>query len=156
MAKKKGVIKGFFSSLVDVRKWANFDEVGDNARFISRTLKELLNREPLDGDKKSGEKVTFAVLAQRMQWSEDDIKARTKYFGWVSLTYTSAGLLLLLYTGYLIHSSDRFLAIIATLVLGVLMLSYAVRELFWYVQMKQRKLGCNMQDVMNVLLGRSK
>lgn len=152
MAEKKGVIKRFFSPLVDVRKWSDFDDVVDNAKFVTRSVKDLCNPQ----QEVNMQAANFEELKQRLHLTEEDIKKRTKYFLYYSLVYFFSALCLFFYMGYLIAVSGRILSVLATMILAVLMLVYAVREHLWYVQLKKRKLGCGFKDWIAFLLGRAK
>lgn len=156
-AKKKGVIKGFFGSLVDVRKWTDFDDIKSNARFIASSYRDLLPKKNQDGAGE-GSKVaqTFDETVRLLQWSEEDIKEKTKYFFRYFIIYLISAIGLFFYTVYLLNVSNKTLAIFASLILAMVMLVYAWREHFWYMQMRQRKLGCTLSDWVSFVFKRAK
>ena len=149
---KRGVVRGFFGSLVNVKKWSNFDEVAASARFVTKSVKDLC--QPQKGSSMSSS--SFAEMMQKLNLTEDDIKKRMKYFLYYFVVYFFSALCLFFYMGYLIATSGRILSVLVTMILGLLMTVYAVREHFWYMQLKTRKLGCSFRDWLAFLLWRTK
>jgi len=143
---EKETKKGFFSFILDVRKWANVDEITDNARAIAISLKNLQKH------RESSKYLltdTFDEVMRMLNVTEDEIKRRTRYFLYCSITYFVTFVGLLVYTIYLAYSSSMLLSTLTSLVLSLVMLVYALREHFWYTQMKMRKFGCGFKDWVN-------
>lgn len=149
---KKGVVRGFFGSLINIRKWSSYDAVKDNATLLTRTVKDLYRPERNGAAKVE----SFAAAAQRLQLSESDIKKRMHYFLYYAVIYLLVAISLLAYTIYLTMVSTAVLAILGCFVLTILMLVYSFREHFWYMQMKKRKLGCTVKEWVAFVLRRTK
>lgn len=149
---KKGIIKGFFGSILNVRKLSSYDEVKSVATSITRSVKDLYNTDRSDVVRVE----SFSSAMQRLQLTEGDIKKRTNYFLYYFLVYFLMAIALLTYAVYLMIIGGAILAVMASLVLTVLMLVYSFREHFWYMQMKKRKIGCTVKEWIAFILGRTK
>ena len=136
------VVRSFFGSLVNVKKWSSYDDIVDNAKFVAKSFKDLYKPKKEVGIKDA----SFDELVKRLQLSEEDIKQRSKYFLYYFLVYFFSAVCLFGYLSYLIMVNGRLLSILVTLILAVLMLVYALREHFWYMQLKKRKVGCTFKD----------
>lgn len=145
---KKGFFKSTFGFLFDVKRWISADEIKRYGRLIKNSAKDLAQTKPAATTTitEASEAKDFAGAAQAFQLSEEEIARRTKYFFYYFLIYFCVSLGLLVYAIYLIQSSGRLLAVLATLFLGIAMFVYALREHFLYMEMKQRKLGCSFTD----------
>jgi len=140
---KQGIVRSFFGSLVNVRKWSGFDEVISNAKFVAGSLRNLCT--PVQ-KKTDAVFSTFEEWAQKSQLTDEEIQKRAKYFLYYSIVYAIAALCLLFYVGYLIYSGGRILSILVTIVLTTMMFVYALREHVCYMQLKTRKLGFNFKE----------
>lgn len=153
---KKGIIKGFFGTLINVRKWADFDEIASVARFIANSFSDVCKPKSTQADSRMDGVKTFDEMVQRLQWSEEDITKRTKYFLYQFVTYALCAVALFCYSTYLLLYGHMFLATLASFILTVLMCAYAFREHFFYMQMRQRRLRCHFKDWLNYVFKRAK
>jgi len=147
---KRRPIRTFFKNLVNVRRWSNYDRVKDTGKIVFGTAKEFFIRE-----KPEIRTETFEAAIQRMNLREEDVKARKRIFYYYSILYFLFALGLLSYGIYLLINL-HFLAAIGSLALMILLLVYAYRESFWYMQMQNRKLGCTYKDWVAFILRRPK
>lgn len=96
---------------------------------------------------------TFDEAKQRLNLTEADIIQKTKQFLVMALIYVSLAIAAFVYAIYLL-SEHSFLAAILALVLTFFLLANALREHFWYMQMKLRYLGLNLHDWIKFCIGR--
>lgn len=150
---KKGVIKSFFGSLLNVRKWSSYDDVKSSAVVLTNLVKDLYG---LNKRNTTPQIESFSAAIQRLRLNENDIQQRTRYFLYYAICYFLVALALLAYTIYLMLGNGTILAVLVSFVLTALMLVYSFREHFWYMQMKKRKIGCTMKEWLAFVLGRAK
>lgn len=135
----KGIVK-VTKPLVNFPAWMGLNQILSTAKGIKNTAKGLV-----ETTSKPVHDETFKEAIKRLHLSEKDIQQRQKTFYRNALIYAGIGLLLLGYAIYLVIGS-HFAASFLSLVLFVLALALAFKQHFYYFQMKQRKLGCTVQD----------
>lgn len=150
--KEKGVIRTFFGSIFNVKKWVSYDEISYNGKWIIDSLKLLFSKPKKLTEQELNE--TFSDAVVRLRMSEIDIVAKTKHFLLTSILYFVIASGLFSYEIYLIIKGAPFLSLIMNFALIGLVGAYAYRESFWYMQMKRRKLGCTFEEWRNYILGR--
>lgn len=123
------------------RKWMGAETLGRDARNIQGFAKSIIKTpQPQQVRKES-----FEQAIKRQNLTEADIQRRIKETRITSWVYFSFFMALLLYTLILIiklHYLGILMGTVMTLLAGVL----AMRESFWYMQMKQRKLGITLKQ----------
>ena len=87
----------------------------------------------------------FAEAMQRLNLTEEQVTEQMKIRLHMALIYIGIALAIFIYAIYLLINGHFFAGILA-ITLGVLMSVYAYREHFWYMQMKQHKLGCTFKE----------
>ena len=118
---------------VNVPRWLGISQLRANAAAIVKMMQDLrIHRPPV-------RKEEFNEAMERLNLSEEDIKQRMKTCLLLSILYSTAALLFLIYTVYMILHGH--LGMILGLLITVLMSVFAYREHFWYFQMKTRSLG---------------
>ena len=131
-------------ALVDIRvdKWVSFSYIKDSFLGIKGVATDVFSV------KQQKRSETFEQAMARLNLTEEDLVRRKKEF--LSLTFLfvalSIGLL-----GYGIYWAAN-LVVSATLIsfsLCAFCLSQAFRFHFWYFQVKNRKLGCTVQEWFN-------
>jgi intracellular multiplication protein IcmV len=138
---KKGVIRTFFGSLTNVREFVNFNELKNDARVIKTAITDVFK--PADTRQKIDE--TFEEAMQRLNLTENDIQKQAKFFLYYSVFYMAFALAFIIYAVYLFLLL-KILASVTTLVLGIFLATYALKENFMYMQIKKRKLNCTFKD----------
>ncbi len=140
MGFKKVVKKGFFSGF-NAKRWVGMDQI----KRSGGTVKDLY----ADLYKKKGDEVprkeTFEECVQRYGLSEKDIQKKMKIFQLLAVGFFIGSFFVFAYTVFL-FSTGMFLAGMVSLMLTFLLWAYAFREHFNYYQMKQRRLGCTVQE----------
>lgn len=134
-----GILKqGALKVTSPFRRWMGTDRIGSDARHIAGLAKDFGSTKTQKGRKES-----FEQAKKRMNLTEEDIARRTKETYITSWVYFSICLVLLAYTIYLSFKM-LILGILLCGVLSVLAGILAIKESFYYMQLKKRKLGCTL------------
>jgi hypothetical protein len=144
--KKKGPVRKFFKSFVDVKRWMAYDEVSGNVKTTFGLYRRLFT--------KSAKPVyheTYEESIARQNLTEAQLTTRKKAFLYSALSYFVFALCLFLYFVQLLLNKHLFAAFFDLILVGVLTL-LAYHEHFWYMQMQKRKLGCNFHDWISFIL----
>ena len=137
-------------ALVDVRvdKWVSFSYVKNSFFNIKNVATDVFTVQ------KPARTETFDEAMIRMSLTEEDLALRRKEFLSIALLFVALSLGLLIYGLYWAIN----LVISATLIsfcLCAFCLSQAFRFHFWYFQVKNRKLGCTVQEWFNSKIAES-
>jgi uncharacterized membrane protein YphA (DoxX/SURF4 family) len=148
VTKKKGKVRKFFGSFVNVRAWVAYDELVANLgntcgffkRFFSRYQKEI-------------RKESYEEAVARMALTEEQLQHRKNTFLKSAITYL---IFVLILCGYAIYLSikSKFLALFLVLFLLVPTILITYREHFWYMQMERKKLGCTFCEWLEFIFRR--
>lgn len=138
--KKRGLIRSFFRSFVDVKKWSSYDYVSSNVkmtidlfcRFFSRDTKPMYHE-------------SYEESVTRLGMTEEQLANRKKVFLCSTLIYSVFAAAFFTYFVYLVAHGYLYAASFVFM-LSMTLLLVAYREHFWYMQMQKRKLGCNFGD----------
>jgi len=148
--KKKGPVRKFFKSFVDVKRWMAYDEVSGNVKTTFGLYHRLFSPRA-----KSVYHETYEESIARQNLTEAQLTARKKAFLYSALSYFVFALCLFLYFIQILLNKHLFAAIFDLVLVGILsMLAY--HEHFWYMQMQKRKLGCSFHDWICFILRRAK
>lgn len=139
--KKTGMIKGFFKSTINVKRWASTREIKASTKLLTGAAKDIFTTEKHEIHSES-----FEEALQRLNLSEEDLQQRQKGFFYSFLIYGIIGLGLLVYSAAIFIITGHFMGGVLSLVLGALALMYAYRGHFWYTQIKHRKLGVTFKE----------
>lgn len=123
------------------RKWMGTESLGRDARNI-RGIANSIIKTPQPHQVK---KESFEQAIKRQNLTEADIQRRIKETKITSWVYFSFFVGLLIYTFVLIFNLN-YLGILMSAVMTILAGVLAMRESFWYMQMKQRKLGITLSQ----------
>lgn len=157
--KKKGFIKNTFGFLFDFKKWTNFEEITNNAKFIANSTRELCRVSDQNGDDSEGQQQkisgiqSFESVVEEYRLTGVEIKKKERFILYYLFSYLLTGIGLLIYLFYLISHDGKLLAVLATLILTVLLLMYALREHLLFMQLRRRKLGCTFKEWLAFLFG---
>jgi intracellular multiplication protein IcmV len=128
-----------FRAFINVKSWLAFDDVKGYGKIVSSLAKDVFKRKQPEHNE------TFAEAIKRLNLTETDLVAKAKQFLLLAAIYVGAAILAFGYLIYLFYTG-HLLPTILVIVLIMIFLSCALREHFWYMQIKQRKLGCNFKD----------
>lgn len=148
---KKPKSRGFFRTVfnVDVRRWFAVDEVAAGGRAVASAYRDLFTKTSIKRQE------TFEEAVQRLQLSEVVLKKQKRNFLFFSFFYLLVGMGLTWYAFYLLLNKGFALAFFVCFIMGILMLSYAYKEHFWYMQISRRKLGCTFKEWINFICKRA-
>lgn len=146
--KQKGSrTKRLFKRLINIGYWLDIERLKEISRYVVATFKKFFIPSRQEA------KESFSEAMKRFNLSEQDIITRqTSLFRLFCLMLVlAAGIFI--YTLYLFWQQAWHAAGFSLIVLG-LALVLAFRYHFWYFQIKQRKLGCSLQEWFRIgLLG---
>ena len=145
MGVKKVIKKGF-----NFKYWIGADYLKVNAKVIGRLFTTLFKH-----SKQQVQEETFEQCMKRFNLTEEDLQKRMQYSKHMALFCLGTSILLLVYMFYL-FTQTFILSGIVCLILALLMAAYTFREHFNLFQMKQRRLGCTIQQWFNATFKGSK
>jgi hypothetical protein len=148
--KKRGPVRKFFKSFVDVKRWMAYDEVSGNVKTTFGLYRRLFT-----SSTKPVYHETYEESIARQNLTEAQLIARKKAFLYSALSYFVFALCLFLYFIQILLNKHLFVALFDLILVSVLFL-LAYHEHFWYMQMQKKKLGCNFHDWINFILRRAK
>ena len=150
MAAPKYGAKSFLKSFVNVPAWMGAGQLRRTADDISSLSRELfsLKRPPVREE-------TFEAAVARFNLSEADLVRIQRNFGRLAAFYLFLAACLGLYALYLFCLSAA-LSGFMTLVLVLVTTSFAFKEHFWYVQMRQKRLGLSLKEWFLFTIGKTK
>ncbi|HLF66879.1 MAG TPA: type IVB secretion system protein IcmV [Gammaproteobacteria bacterium] len=98
---------------------------------------------------------TFEEAVKRLKLSEADLIVRARLFKIQILLYGFATLGVAIYLAYLV-AGGHWLSAAINLFIMMLLLVCTLRSHFWLFQIKQRKLGCTLDEWLNSSIKESK
>lgn len=141
-----GKISKVFKSMIDVPSWMGASTLKDSAKGIKDLGRTLFV--PAKSDREE----TYEQAVARMGLTAEHLEKRKRSFLIASIVYFLAGLAFLSYTAYLFIRGAH-VAILLSGVLSLVAFSLAIRENFWYFQMRERRLGCSLKEWFSFLMG---
>ena len=137
---------GFFRTLFNVKRWVASDQIVAYGKAITTQTRDIFKPQtPAFAE-------TFEEAVKRFNLTEKDIVERTKQFLLLARVYFVIAIVVF---GYAIYSLflGYFSTLLVSLVLSAFVGAQALREHFWYMQMKKRQLGCNFKDWRKFVFG---
>ncbi|WP_347251534.1 type IVB secretion system protein IcmV [Legionella sp.] len=129
-----------FSRIFNVRAWIDFDRIKSFTVYLADGFRKMFVPQKLTGP---GESFEEAML--RLNISEKELQDKKTALYRLSLLMCAASLFIFAYAIYhLVYGGYK--AVIISLVVMLIALVLAFRYHFWYFQIKERKLGCTMQE----------
>ncbi|MFA5959990.1 MAG: type IVB secretion system protein IcmV [Tatlockia sp.] len=145
---KTARITNVIGRVFNVRAWIDFDRMRSFTSYLANGFQRMFV--PQQGPKEQSE--TFDEAAGRLNLSEKDIKSKQSALFRLSILMCLAALFMFGYALYhVVYGSYR--ASLISLVLMLIALALAFRYHFWYFQIKERKLGCTVQQWYKGLVG---
>lgn len=145
---KKGPIKRFFKSFVDIKKWVSYDELKSNTKNVWGLFRRLFFSK-----RREARRETYEEAIERLGLTSKQIVTRKNNFLYAAIIYGIFALGFLVYLFYLLINV-RLVTAGLVLILTILMFITAYQEHFWYMQMHKKKLGCNFSEWLNFILRR--
>ena len=140
--KKEKRITKVFKRVFNIREMADVDRTKETGNFIIQLLKRFFvpNKSAARGSVQS-----FDEAVAKMNLSEADLQLRKKSLFRLSILMITISSLILVYSLYNLFLGT-WPGFYLSLVVSLLALVLAFRYHFWYFQIKQRKLGCSLQE----------
>ena len=135
-------IASVFKRVFNIRQWSDYDRLKAFTQFLGDGIKKMVV--PRKADVQNTEE-TFSEALTELNLTEDDLRARSKGLYRLSMLMCTITFFILSYAVYHLIIGNYKAAIIS-LVVSRSSLVLAFRYHFWYFQIKERKLGCTIQE----------
>lgn len=142
---KKGVKAGF-----NPRAWIGLEQMKASTKTIGHIFRAVFKDQPRESIVE-----TFEQAVARLGLTEADLKKRMRTAKQISYTCGVLAVLIFMYCIYLLVTG-QFLSGLVALMLTTVTGVYALREHFNLYQMRQRRLGCSIQEYAKSLIGKGK
>lgn len=136
---KKSRVGGFFRRTFNFRYWADFDRTKSITGYILEVIKNFI----LPKSNKNVE--SFESAVSRWNLTEKELENRQKGLMRLAIIMLVLAFSLVCYAIYHIFYGSLY-AMGVSIVLALLALMLAFRYHFWQFQIRQRKLGCTIQE----------
>ncbi len=137
--KRGSRIVNVFVRIFNVRAWIDFDRIKSFTLYLVAGFKKMF----VPQKNPPGE--TFEDAMIRLNINEKELQDKKSALYRLSLLMCAAAVFIFAYAIYqLIYGSYR--AVVISLIITLIALVLAFRYHFWYFQIKERKLGCTMQE----------
>jgi len=150
MAKKRGIIRTLFGTMLNVDEYVSFNEIKQDSKMVVDTFKEVLNTK-INVDTTPGAE-TFEEALVRMNISKDDLHKKSSLALYYSIFYIAFALSFVMYSIY-IFSLAHYIAGLAICALALFMTAYSIRESIMYVQIKTRNFNITAKGWFYSILG---
>lgn len=134
-----GSIKKILKPAVDVPRWIGYQQLTQ----ISRSLLTLGKSFFIPAQAQRQE--SFSEAMSRLQLTESDLVQQHKTFTRLLIVWLFVFIFGFIYAAYTVLQ-QAWLGAIPTLALSAAALAQAFRYHFWLFQLKQRKLGCSVNE----------
>ena len=137
--KQNSRIVTILGNVFNFRSWMDLERIKAFTRYLALGFKGMFIPQS------NTEAENFDEALQRMNITEEELKAKQSALFRLSLLMCGAALAILSYAIYHVFYGS-FKAVIISLVLMVIALTLGFRYHFWYFQIKERKLGCTFKE----------
>ncbi len=131
--------KNVFRRIFNVKTWGDWDRMRSFTLYLTRGFKKFFIPQ------KAEVRESFEAAKARLNLSDKDLIARQKGLLRLSLLMVSMAVVLFIYAIYHFFTGG-YIAFILSLVVMAIALVLAFRYHFWYFQIKNRKLGCTLNE----------
>lgn len=140
MKKKKGSrIVRIISNIFNVRRWFDWDRMKFFTTYLVNGIKKFFVPQPQEKSE------SFEEAVEKLKLNEMDLVIKQKALYRLSMLMLGIATSIFIYTVYqFIYGS--FKATIISFVVVLIALVLAFRYHFWFYQIKNRKLGCSIQE----------
>ena len=143
MGRVKKAAKRYF----DLPAWIGYEQI----KYGASTLRGVADT-ALKVKKKSYNKETYKEAIKRLGLTEDQLERRCKQFQIFSYIYAGIFLVTFYYSTTLLIHSHKMAGAMAML-LSYASVALAIKEHFWYTQMKYKRLGFTLGEWFKALIG---
>lgn len=127
-----------------IKRGLGLGELKESYKSLSSSAKEMFTRDKHKGAVKE----TFEQAVTRLNLTPDMLEKRKKNLLLTACFYSAIAVVIFIYTISLLFSGV-FLGTFIGLVLTFVATGLAYRDHFWYIQMRQQRLGISFQDWVN-------
>ena len=140
---KKGVTSGW-----SIKRWVGIDSLKNDTHTLSHIAKGVLR---LRRNKQKGDPAdtSFESVMKHYGLTEEDLKTRMNNAKAIVIFCLLSTVIVFGYFLYILFFHHQYLSAFVCLTLMFLLLAYAFREHFNLFQMRQRRLGCTIQEWFN-------
>ncbi|MFO1258847.1 MAG: type IVB secretion system protein IcmV [Gammaproteobacteria bacterium] len=134
-------VKKAAGKVFDVRvdRWMSFSALKENTQNTKSLIKDVFTPE------KAQRKETFEQAMARLKLSEADLAQRKKEFTHLFSFFLILGLSIVGYAIYMAFTA-RYMVSFISLCVALYAFAQSFRFHFWLFQIKNRKLGCTIQE----------
>lgn len=127
------------SRIINVRSWIDWERMKSFTRYLIDGFKKFF----IPQKTQKGE--SFETAKKRLNLTDSDIIARQTGLLRLSLLMVAVACMIFVYSIYL-FASGGYLGGVVGLVVTLIAVVLAFRYHFWYFQIRERKLGCTIQE----------
>ncbi len=128
-----------YKPAINVPAWMGWDIIKASSRYVFNLGKGLFVPQRAETPE------TFQEALARLNLTEADLKVRRTEFTRLFLVYAAMGVAITLYSFFLFYNL-HFMGGLLAIAIASLAFALAFRYHFWIFQIKQRKLGCSVQE----------
>ena len=139
---KRSKLGGLLKTVFNVRAWSDWDRMKAFSLYLGEGFKKFFVPQKRQGTE------TFAAAKKRLNLTDGDLLVRQKGLLRLSILMVVFAVLIFFYSLYLFTQSGNMGGVVG-LVVMLIALVLAFRYHFWYFQIKERKLGCTIQEWFN-------
>lgn len=130
---------GIFGRVFNVRAWADFDRMKSFTTYLGNGFRRMFVPQRQEAEE------SFDEAMVRLNLSEKDLKIKQSSLYRLCLFMCATALVFFAYAIYQVFYGS-YRATIVSLAVMLIALALAFRYHFWYFQIKERKLGCTIQE----------
>ena len=127
---------------VRVDKWIGVEYISETFKNITHSAKGLF-KAPIAEHSES-----YDEAVERLKITDVDLYQRKREFTYMMILYLFVAVAVFIY-GVIISIGGNFMGFCMSLGVTVYALCHAFKYHFWIFQIKQKKLGCSLQDWLN-------
>lgn len=135
-------VLGLLQSIFNVPAWLDWQRLKAFTLYLLNGFKKFF----VPQAREAGE--SFEAVKKRLKLTDNDLLVRQKGLLRLSMIMVVLAVLIFMYSVYLFIEGGHKGGIVS-LVVMLIALVLAFRYHFWYFQIKQRKLGCTIQEWFN-------
>ncbi len=140
----KDVVKVSRKTFFNPSGWLGYTALKTNSQFVWQTLRQLMTAPESTLPAETTE--TFEEALQRYNLTPEAVKEIEKDYLFYAGLFLFLGIFSILVGLYFLFFERTIVGFLLSLAVTMLFGSQAFRYHFWYFQIKQRKLGCTLNE----------
>lgn len=142
---KKRRVRGFFSSMYDVKGWLGYESIKAGAALSVNNVKKMMDTSAIRAKQESED---FDTARERLNLSDAEIQERETGYFRNFVVFLITGTIMAMYSVYRFFTLQWYSGWIA-LMITISLFAFSLISNFWYFQIKNRKLGCTLKEWYN-------